>query len=307
MSRQMAFGAMALCMLTAGAPAMAAPARETVRADGSVISWSLDRRGGAGPQGILLLAQGSGCASVSENPNVERAKALLPAFAVVTVEKYGVKPHDAPADPTGDCSASFYQHHTVSQRAADYEQVLAIARQERWWNGELILFGGSEGGAAIAMAAARVKPTAVVVLSTALGQTFRESFALSVPPEVAAMAEVEFAKIKAEPDSSKQWGGNSYRWWADVLDHDYLADLLTVEAPILLVQGETDQSGAAKVARAAYERYRQARRCNLTYWEFAGYDHQMLDAAGTSHIDEVMGRASGWLGRQLIKPDQVGC
>lgn len=169
------------------------------------------------------------------------------------------------------------------------------------------MFGGSEGGAAISMLAATSKPTAIVVFSTALGQTFRESFALSVPPDVAAMAEIEFVKIKAQPNSPRLWGGNSYRWWADVLDHDYLADLLSVGAPILLVQGETDQSGAAKVARAAQERYRRAQRCNLTYWEFAGYDHQMLDEGGTSHVDEVMERISAWLGQQLVKPDQVAC
>lgn len=132
MGHQVMYGALAIWMLMAtGAPVAATPAqieRQALRADGSVISWALDRRGGSGKQGILILAQGSGCASVSDNPNIERAKALLPTFAVVTAEKYGVKPHDAPTDPYGGCSASFYQHHTVSQRAADYEQVLAIIK-----------------------------------------------------------------------------------------------------------------------------------------------------------------------------------
>jgi hypothetical protein len=36
-------------------------------------------------------------------------------------------------------------------------------------------------------------------------------------------------------------------------------------------------------------------RSNLTYWEFPGDDHQMQDAAGASHIDEVMQRISRWL------------
>ena len=265
------------------------------RDDGSLIYWSLDRQHGGPKQGILVLAQGSGCLAATESTNVARAKTLLPEFAVVTVEKYGVQPHDAPKDPFGGCSRAFYGHHTVSQRVADYRRILTEVERSRWWDGRLVLFGGSEGGAAVSMLAPHVQPTAVVVFSTAPGRSFRETFKLAVPPEVAAQVDSELARIKADPLSSKVWGGSSYRWWADILDRDLTADLLSVRAPILLVQGERDRSAPVRIARGVRDDFQRAGRTNLTYWEFSGYDHQMQDTAGASHIDEVMQRISGWL------------
>jgi pimeloyl-ACP methyl ester carboxylesterase len=246
-----------------------------------------------------VLAQGSGCLPATKNPNIDRAKRLLPEFAVVTVEKYGVHPGDAPKDPMGDCSATFYAHHTVSQRVADYGRVLAETSVAAWWDGRLVLLGGSEGGAAVSMLAPQVRPTAVIILSTAPGRSFRKGFKLMVPPEVAAQADSEFAKIESDPLSAKTWGGNSYRWWADVLDHDFTADVLLVNAPILLVHGERDKSASVQDARQVRDEFSRAGRCNLTYWEFAGYDHQMQDASGASHIDEVMQRIASWLAERV--------
>ena len=296
-----------ICLLTGQAAAAASVDLVTRRDDGSLIHWSLDRQQGGPKQGILVLAQGSGCLAATENPNIVRAKGLLPDFAVVTVEKYGVRPHDAPKDPFGGCSPDFHAHHTVSQRVADYQRVLAQPETSPWWDGRLVLFGGSEGGAAVAMLAPRVRPTALVVFSTAPGRSFRQTFKLSVPPEVAAQADSEFAKIKADPLSPKLWGGNSYRWWADILDHDLTADLLSVRAPILIVHGERDRSGSVQIARMVRDEFQREGRCNLTYWEFAGYDHQMQDAAGAAHIEEVMRRISGWLSAKISAAPKESC
>lgn len=268
---------------------------------------ALDRQQAGPKQGILIIAQGPGCLAATKNPNIARAKRLLPDFAVVTVEKYAVRPHDVPKDPMGGCSAAFYAHHTVSQRVGDYQRVLSEQEVLRWWDGRLVLFGGSEGGAAVSMLAPRVRPTAVVVFSTAPGRSFRETFRLSVPPAVAAEAESEFVKIAANPLSSKLWGGNSYRWWADILDHDLTADLLAVGAPILLVHGERDRSGPVQIARRVRDDFRRTGHCNLTYWEMAGYDHEMRDAAGASHIDEVLQRISGWLAPRVHSPPGERC
>ena len=296
-----------ICLLTGQAAAAASVDLVTRRDDGSLIHWSLDRQQGGPKQGILVLAQGSGCLAATENPNIVRAKGLLPDFAVVTVEKYGVRPHDAPKDPFGGCSLDFHAHHTVSQRVADYQRVLAQPETSPWWDGRLVLFGGSEGGAAVAMLAPRVRPTALVVFSTAPGRSFRQTFKLSVPPEVAAQADSEFVKIKADPLSPKLWGGNSYRWWADILDHDLTADLLSVRTPILIVHGERDRSGSVQIARMVRDEFQREGRCNLTYWEFAGYDHQMQDAAGAAHIEEVMRRISGWLSAKISAAPKESC
>ena len=224
------------------------------------------------------------------------------------VEKYGVRPSDVPKDPFGGCSRTFYKHNTVSRRVEDLQRVLGELEAAPWWDQRLVLFGGSEGGAVVSMLAPRVTPTAVVIFSAAPGRSFRESLKLVLPPQVAAQADSEFARIKADPLSSKVWGGNSYRWWADILDHDLTADLLAVRAPILLVHGERDQSAPVRVARMVRDDFHRAGRCNLTYWELAGHDHQMQDAAGASHIDEVMERIAGWLAEKVsTRPKADDC
>jgi pimeloyl-ACP methyl ester carboxylesterase len=269
------------------------------RDDASSIYWTLDRQSGEGRQGILLLAQGSGRLAATENPNIANAKRLLPQFAVVTVEKYGVDPHTRPGDPFNGCSDAYYAHHTVSQRVADYQRVLAELKAQPWWNGQLVLFGGSEGGAAVALLAPTVAADAVVIFSSAPGHSFAEEFKMSVPPEVAQQASAEFEKIKADPMSSKVWGGNSYRWWADILRQDLASRLLATNSPILLVQGERDSHAPVAVARQIRDEFERSGHGKLTYWEFPGYDHGMLDAEGVSHLDEVMRKISTWLREKL--------
>jgi pimeloyl-ACP methyl ester carboxylesterase len=278
----------------------AAPADHVLqREDASSIHWTLDRQGGEARQGILLLAQGSGCLAATENPNIAQAKRLLGDFAVVTVEKYGVEPHARPADPFNGCSDAFYAHHTVSQRVADYQRVLAELKGQPWWNGQLVLFGGSEGGATVALLAPRVDAEAVVIFSSAPGHSFAEEFKMSVPPEVAQQASAEFKKIEADPMSAKVWGGNSYRWWADILRQDMAGRLLSTRSPILLVQGERDSHAPVAIARQIRDEFERSGHGKLTYWEFSGYDHGMQDAEGVSHLDEVMRKISTWIREKL--------
>lgn len=280
--------------------------RLTSRPDGSVIHWTLDRRAGGRRQGILVLAQGSGCRAATENNNITDAKALLPDFAVLTVEKRGVSPHAIAPDPYNGCTRQFYAHHTVTQRALDYELVLRQLEKEPWWNGQLVLFGGSEGAAAISVLAPMMKPSAVVLFSTAPGRNFASGFKRDLPPRVAAQANAVFADVRAHPTSTKLWGGNSYVWWADILRLDTTADMLRVTAPVLMVQGDSDTDAPVEGARAFRDDYRRAHHCNLTYWELPGYDHHMHDAAGVSHLNEVLGRISQWLKVQLTRSASGG-
>jgi alpha-beta hydrolase superfamily lysophospholipase len=291
----------------AATQAAAQPAVSAVkRPDGSAIDWYLDRQTAPPKQGILVLAQGSGCSSVTLNHNIETAKHLLPDFAVVTVDKYGVRPGDDPK-PDDGCSKTFYAHHTVSQRVADYRQVIARAETLPWWNGQLVLFGGSEGGAVMHILAAKVEPNAAVIYSSATGMPFADAFVQVIPPQMAAEAPAELARIRRAPLSDKVWGGNSYRWWADVIDRPLWEEALKARAPLLVVQGRRDRSNPVSSARALRDAFAAAKRCNLTYWEFEDYDHAMADAAGVSHQSEVFTRISAWLSDRLKGAPPPGC
>lgn len=277
------------------------------RPDGVNIDWYLDRQAQSAHQGILVIAQGSGCGSVRSNRNVEAAKSLLPDFAVITVEKYGVSPGDVPKGPE-DCSKLFFAHHTVTQRVSDYRAVIDQVKAMSWWNGKLVLFGGSEGGAVVQILAAEVNADAAVIFSSATGIHFRDAFIQVLPPEMAAQAPAELEKARRNPLSAEVWGGNSYRWWADIIDRPLWEDALKARGALLVVQGRRDRSNPVSSARAFRDIFAARHQCNLTYWEYEDYDHAMVDTSGTSHLPEVLSRISDWIRRQLaegVNPDRL--
>lgn len=295
-----------LAGLVATQAAAQSPAPVVRRPDGSAIDWYIDRQASLPRQGILVIAQGGGCNSVTLNRNVSAARRLLPDFAVVTVDKYGVRPGDDPK-PTEECSKTFYHHHTISQRVADYRQVIARAEGLPWWNGQLVLFGGSEGAATVEILTAQVRADAAVIYSGATGIPFHEAFVQNIPPQMAAAAPAELAKIRRDPLSDQVWGGNAYRWWADIIDRPIWEDALKAKAPLLVVQGRRDRSNPVNSARALRDAFAAAKRCNLAYWEYEDYDHAMVDATGVPHQAEVFARISAWLTDRLKGAPMPDC
>jgi len=276
------------------------------RADDSPIHWSIEHPESGGKRGLLLIAQGSGCLPAIQNPVVARAGSVAPGFSTLLVEKYGVSHGDRPENPMNDCSEEFFAHHTVSQRADDVALVIGDLKKSDWWNGKLVLFGGSEGGAVVARLAPRLQPDAVVVFSSGLGESLATSLPRVIPPEAAKMADAEFAEARNNPHSTERWGGNSYRWWADIVDDVLVNHLLKTEVPVLLVQGARDQFAPVESGRATRDAYRAASRCELTYWELPDYDHFMTDSDGNNHREEVFSRISAWIG-SAAGGDRPGC
>ena len=303
-----AVAAMLACTL---AQAATVQAGTRARADGSLIHWSLtpplhaapDARS---PRGVLLVAQGSGCHPASASASVAAAHAVAPALALLTVEKYGVSPHDRPADAIADCSQDYRLHHTVSQRAADALQVLQALRDAPGWSGPLVLFGGSEGGAVVAQLAPLARPDAVVVMSSSLGETLADTIRRVVPPPVARQLDAVLAQARRDPASGASWGGASARWWADVADTVPARALLSSAAPVLLVQGERDALAPVASARLAQQAYREAGHGGLTYWELPGHDHFMVDAHGVDQRDRVLGRVATWVADRLAERARTG-
>ncbi|MDR0253760.1 MAG: alpha/beta hydrolase [Brucellaceae bacterium] len=297
-------------LLSVVAFSVSAEEQKTVkRADGSVISWYLDKPQTTEKTGLIILAQGSGCQSVTTSGNMKLARSAFADFTALTVDKYGVETGDNPPDPFDkDCSASFRAHHTMTQRVDDYRRVLESLQQEPWWNGQLVLFGGSEGGDIAARLAAEVKADAVILLSTGGGTTFGEMVKQSmegemllnnVPKDQWPQVDKEFAHARANPQSSEKWAGSSYRFWADAIDHRPVDAMLKSDAALLLIQGSADTSTPVSNARMTLDEFEKAKRCNLTYWEFAGYGHGMQDTQGKSRMADVLAQANFWLRQQL--------
>lgn len=274
----------------------------TERHDGSMIDWTLTQASSDDPLPVLLVAPGSGCAPARSNGNIHLLQSKLPEFAVLTVEKYGVDPGSVPEDSMNSCPEEYYANYTITGHVDDAKLVLEELRSRSLWDGRLVLFGGSEGGAVVSILSREIENVdAVVVFSTGTGLTMAEFFPMVVPPPVAERMSAVFDQARANPMSRRVVGGNSLAWWADILDRRLSNDLLESSAPILLIHGENDRHAPVAAARATREAFDAAGEADrLTYWELADRDHQMRDELGNSHLEAVLTEVAAWVRSQKI-------
>ncbi|MDW6005464.1 alpha/beta hydrolase [Vibrio mangrovi] len=273
----------------------------TARGDGTFIHWQLNAISSDTSQPLLLVAQGSGCLPTRANKNIELLRRVLPEYAILTIEKYGVNPEVIPKDPMNSCSSEFYANHTVTRRVEDARLVLHDLQARNLWHGNLILFGGSEGGAVVSILSHEIDAVdAVVVFSTGTGMTMAEFFPQIVPPPVAKQMQAVFEQARANPMSQEIVGGNSLRWWADILDRRLSDDLLKSSVPVLLIHGENDRHAPVAAARATQSAFAFAGESeHLTYWELPHRDHQMRDEEGKSHLETVFDQVAAWIRTQM--------
>lgn len=295
---------LALLLLLGASEAVAAEDRFLDRADGSRIVYQIVGAEGGERRGAILVLHGSGCAPVGSETRLQDAgRVLAPGHAILTIENYGVTTADPRAEVVEGCTSAFWERNTLQQRVVDAAQVIAHLRGARWWNGRLVIFGGSEGGAVAAMLAPFLPETvAVIVFSSGIGVPVGELIRAALPPEMAIEAPRIFAEARANPTGLRRWGGASYRWWADAVDVVPANMLLQTDLPILLVHGTRDQSAPVATARATRDLLARHGRRNLTYREYQGFDHFMRDEAGNDHRRAVLAEAGSWLRRLSPSP-----
>jgi len=290
----------AFSLLAQPTVATAAPEHgEGQRIDGSTVSWTLDIPDSGEQVGLIVIAQGSGCAAAMQSRSMQEARAAFGNLATLTVEKYGVEIGDNPADDHMDCSQTFREHHTVSQRVEDYRQIIDSLRDAPWWNGDLVLFGGSEGGIVVAMLAPEIQADAAILISTGGGVPFGQMVRQSIPQEGWPTVDAAFERARQNPNSTELWAGQSLRFWADAIDRRAADYMLRTDTSFLLIQGGRDASGAVDVARTVSDLFTEAGRCNLTYWEFPAFDHGMTDTNGAAQMSYVLMQSNDWLAAQL--------
>ena len=226
-----------------------------------------------------------------------------PDYATLTVEKYDVDLTDAPVNSYDDCSDVYFAHHTISQRVSDVKAVLSDLKAQGIWKDDLVLFGGSEGGAVVSILSHDIaEADAVVIVSTGTGMTIAEFFPMIVPPPFAKEMKEVFEVLRKNPDAKGMAASNSYTWWADILDRRLSDDLLASDIPILLVHGVNDTNAPVESARATQDAFAAAGQSDrLTYWELENRSHQMKDPEGVSHMQDALADVYGWIEEQDVR------
>ncbi len=99
-------------------------------------------------------------------------------------------------------------------------------------------------------------------------------------------------KISADPRSiKKDWYGNPYRWWSDVMDIDPLPDFLKLNIPIIVGIGENDESVPVESALFLESKFKEAGKNNLILKVYPESDHR-LNGNGNSHRNEFFAELS---------------
>lgn len=256
---------------------------------------------------ILILCQGSGYDSNTKGFLGIAAKFEEQVVGLM-IEKQGVKYGD-----TGDSLSPLYkENNTVYNRLYDYLRVLQYLRKNAdWWNGDVYVFGGSEGGLLAGMLASyypNVKGLAIICYGGGLkfGEAWPISSGLQKKLEGAdsnAVRKEELA-VKDTLDNIKQHAtflqsfsgdDNTYAWWASVINLRLSNSLVDLDIPIFVGQGSEDVMAPPISAKRLQQVFQQSGKTNLFLKEYAGYDHSFTDLLHKNHLAEVCVDAISWI------------
>ena len=307
-------GILALLMACQGAWAAAPESLSVQRADDSQISAFVERADVAGKQSVLLILQGSQCMDVAPGGVDHMKFELPPGIARLDIQKYGITPQ-VNGNDRKSCPALYLANNTVQQRIADVLAVVADLRlHASWWNGKIYLMGTSEGATVAAMAGPLLPETrGIVLINGSIGRPFRDGWAdamvasvkkgggnLKAQQAVLKEAQATWKRARLEPRSDVQvFGvGNTLKWWASIIDLRPSNQLLLSAAPVLLMQGDSDEMTPVQSARGVAQQLRDGGKTNLQYVELAGLNHGLRRADGQPGWQPVMQQVREWLSEQ---------
>lgn len=253
---------------------------------------------------LLLVLEGSfveevGPRSILGLHKVLAQPLLESGIGLVFMEKRGVGKDHVDV-------ALFHRFNTVSQRINDHLQLIQHLKSHppQNWNGQLVILGGSEGGPIAIKLAHAAHPAACVVLAGCGDQPFAEFIwhvIETIAPEDRHLAnlpidrtsyEAQIKTMKAEPDSTRFWFGQSYFFWADALDQTEYQEFLSLKCPAFVVSGSEDIDCVSTDRLIAMAKKNHQ---NVTYLRVEGMGHKVLDPQWG-----VLEQIIKWLGTHLF-------
>ncbi len=237
---------------------------------------------------VLLLVDGSSCIGQLRpgyrNRYAPDANSPVP-YARIMVEKPGV-PHEAPHP--SPCTPDFFKHYSIENRVLDHLRVLQHLRKTAgWWNGELLLWGWSDGGdIATQLTAYYPNVTRAVLGAMGGGYTMAEHYedfwacpaATLGDKREACLADLraDFERMEDNPTWKETWSGkdNAWRVWATRLRSRTSIVLRDNSVPILIVHGEKDHDNTPVAsARKLVQDLKDSGNTAFTYWEVPNMGH----------------------------------
>ena len=275
-----------------------------LRPDDSILTGYFDPPKKEGPYALALAIQGSPCESVwgLHQQFVERINGL--GVGLITLEKQGVYGYDC-IDET-----EYNKTNCRPHRINDYLWFIQKLTQGFIpdWNGELILLGGSEGGAIAATLAHQIPQVIAAVIFSSGGGipcieeikiaahrfTEREGYSKKNASAFLDFLDKKFSEIRRDPAHDKKFLVYTYKWWASHLDMHNLDDFLRIECPIYYFHDEEDELVPIESADATSEMFEINGKQNLTYRRLCGYGHDVRETR-----EDLIDDAVSWLAKIL--------
>lgn len=279
------------------------------RLDGSSIQFYLTRPSTGLPVPLLLILQGSSCSSIYKSALGAGRFVEQNKIARLDIEKF-----DLNKDATS-CPLGYLNNNTIDQRIADSLRVMQVLRDtsSSWWNGKLMIVGGSEGGTIAPILASYIpETTKLVVMAGGTGWTMRESMPFLLEKELRSKGadeqtidselknmETIFDDVIKNPTSTKVYNGNTntYKWWNSILNLRPRNFMIDLKIPILMVHGDVDSACPVESARATADAFKTSAKTNFKYIEYPGLDHHWNDSAGQSHANQIFTDVFTWVSR----------
>ena len=229
-------------------------------------------------------------------------KSVMPGYVgglTVSARVFVLNKRFVPDRSTGlfDCGREFHLTNNPDQWVADYSEFIATQISSTAPKPKNVVLVGVSEGALPATKIAGLSPaiTHLAIIGSG-GYSMRKSLAaLAQRGAIGFDVDSGWVKIAADPRSiEKNWYGNPYRWWSDIMDIDPLPDFLKLDIPVLVGIGEQDASVPAESARFLETKFKQAGKTNLILKTYPGADHR-LNGNGVSYRSEFFAELSCWL------------
>ena len=253
---------------------------------------------------IIFAIQGSSCESTLKWHKDLSDQASALGLGMIAIEKQGISKESIDF-------LKYQESNCLQKRLEDsmfcLENMHCICPE---WEGKMIFWGESEGGLVAAHLVAQTpKPAAVLLFATGGGLKPREEVKYALKQRLekhgAVRDEIEQYMVFLEeqmdamildPTPYKQFLGNTYKWWASLLDADEASLSLNQNSlPIYLAHGVEDSQIPILSADLAAKNLKE--KNTLTYHRLEGYGHD-LDTT------DIYASAYQWLNSILYGSEQ---
>ncbi|NGX49428.1 MAG: hypothetical protein K940chlam5_01026 [Candidatus Anoxychlamydiales bacterium] len=209
-------------------------------------------------------------------------------YGLILIERRGISNESVYKD-------TFHKFNTPTQRLHDHIKLVNYLKENppSWWNGEIFILGGSEGGPIAIKLAKNINANGLVAIVGCGDQTFKEYIWQVIEkmyfssswsdklifwwedlPKNRAEYEDKCEEMKKNPTPNKWWFGQTYLYWSDALDQEEKDDFLALKCPSLVISGSEDvgvESTNSLIEKAI------SKKMDITYFCIEGMGHNAMN------------------------------